>query len=190
MKIVVGLGNPGGKYIGSRHNVGFETLDELARRLSATSGRKARFHANVQESRLDDEPLQLVWPQTYMNLSGRCVGEFVEFFKLEHERLLIVCDDFHLPVGSIRFRARGSAAGQKGLSSILQQLGTDEISRLRIGVGPLPDGWDAAAFVLGRFAKSERPAVESAVTRAVDGITCWVRNDVDVAMNLFNQASP
>lgn len=189
MKIVVGLGNPGRKYVGSRHNVGFEVLDELARRAATAGGRRARFHAEVQEARQDGEALRLVWPQTYMNLSGRSVGEIVEFYKLNHNDLLIVCDDFHLPVGTLRFRARGSAAGQKGLANIIQRLGTEEIHRLRIGVGPLPEGWDAAAFVLGKFAGSERSKIEATLKRAVDGITCWIRDGMDVAMNVFNQVS-
>jgi PTH1 family peptidyl-tRNA hydrolase len=101
--------------------------------------------------------------------------------------LLIVCDDFHLPVGTIRFRARGSAAGQKGLASILQRFGTEEIGRLRIGVGPLPTGWDAAAFVLGKFSNDERVPVDAAVGAGVEGIHCWIKNGIDVAMNAFNQ---
>jgi PTH1 family peptidyl-tRNA hydrolase len=189
MKLVVGLGNPGRKYVGTRHNVGFEAVDELARRLAGSGGRKARFHAEVLEAQDEGESLLLVWPQTYMNLSGRTVGEAVEFYKLDLHRLLIVCDDFHLPVGTIRFRARGSPAGQKGLANILQQLGTDEVSRLRIGVGPLPAGWDAVGYVLGRFSEGERESAGVAIQRAADGIKCWIRDGVDVAMNRFNQVS-
>jgi PTH1 family peptidyl-tRNA hydrolase len=186
MKIVVGLGNPGRNYERTRHNIGFETVDELARRSSTTGGRRVRFQAEVQEARLDNEPVLFVWPQTYMNLSGNAVGELVDFYKLDSNHLLIVCDDFHLPVGSIRFRAGGSAAGQKGLASILERLGSDQISRLRIGVGPLPPGWESAAFVLGRFAEEERPLVDEAVAKAVDGIDCWIRDGIDVAMNAYN----
>jgi PTH1 family peptidyl-tRNA hydrolase len=186
MKIVVGLGNPGSKYSRTRHNIGFETLDSLARRVETSGGRRVRFGAEVLDARIDSEPVLFVWPQTFMNLSGRAVGELVEFYKLELDRLLIVCDDFHLPAGTIRFRARGSAAGQKGLASILQRLGTQEVSRLRLGVGPLPPGWDAAAFVLGRFDDGEREAIDTAVGLAVDGIICWSRGGIDVAMNAFN----
>ena len=187
MKIVVGLGNPGRKYERTRHNIGFETLDELGRQVPTAGGRKVRFGAEVQEARLDGEPLLFVWPQTYMNLSGRAVGDLVEFYKLQLDQLLVVCDDFHLPVGTIRFRARGSAAGQKGLASILQRLGTEEISRLRIGVGPLPAGWDAAAYVLSRFADDEKEPVRATVTTAVEGITCWIKYGIDAAMNAFNR---
>jgi PTH1 family peptidyl-tRNA hydrolase len=186
MKIVVGLGNPGSKYSRTRHNIGFEILDSVARSVETTGGRRVRFGAEVQDALVGSESLLFVWPQTFMNLSGRAVGEFVEFYKLDLDRLLIVCDDFHLPVGTIRFRARGSAAGQKGLASILQRLGTEEISRLRIGVGPLPPGWDAAAFVLGRFGDDERKMIDVAVGTAVDGIGCWIRDGIDVAMNAFN----
>jgi PTH1 family peptidyl-tRNA hydrolase len=186
MKIVVGLGNPGRKYFGTRHNIGFDVLDALARRSATTGGRRVRFQAEVQEARMDGEQVLFVWPQTYMNLSGRSVGEAVEFYKLDYSRLLIVCDDFHLPVGTIRLRARGSAAGQKGLADVLQRLGTEEVGRLRIGVGPLPAGWAATAFVLGKFSEDEKPAVVATVGRAVEGITCWIRDGIDVAMNAYN----
>jgi PTH1 family peptidyl-tRNA hydrolase len=186
MKVVVGLGNPGRKYFGTRHNVGFEAVDELARRLGGTGARKARFHAEVLEARADAEQVLLAWPQTYMNLSGRSVREIIDFYKLDLQRLLIVCDDFHLPVGTIRLRAKGSAAGQKGLASTLAQFGTDEVNRLRIGVGPLPPEWDATSFVLGRFDEGDRQLVTSGVVRAAEAAVCWIRDGIGVAMNAFN----
>jgi len=186
MKVIVGLGNPERKYVGTRHNIGFEALEELARRAACSGGRRARFQAAIQAARLDADQVLLVWPQTYMNASGRSVGEIVDFYKLDRQNLLIVCDDFHLPLSTIRFRARGSAAGQKGLADILKRLGTDEVNRLRIGVGPLPEGWDAAKFVLGKFAESDGPAVDAVVDKACEGIRCWVRDGIDVAMNRFN----
>ncbi len=186
MKVIVGLGNPGRKYEGTRHNVGFRALEEVASRAACSGGRRTRFQAVIQGARLDAEQILLVWPQTYMNASGRSVGEIVDFYKLDLPNVLVVCDDFHLPLGTIRFRARGSAAGQKGLADILRRLGTEEISRLRIGVGPLPEGWDAAKFVLGKFHESDRSAVDASVGRAAEGIESWVRDGIGVAMNSFN----
>src|SRR5208283_87826 len=137
MKVVVGLGNPGREYAGTRHNVGFAVVDSLA--ASAHASRfQSRFQAQVAELVEEALKLLLVKPETYMNLSGRSVRQFLDFYKLPVEDLLIVCDDFNLPLGKLRFRARGSAGGHNGLRSIQEQLGTPEYARLRIGVGDAP----------------------------------------------------
>ncbi len=112
----------------------------------------------------------------------------VDFYQLPPADLLIVCDDFNLPLGTLRFRSQGSAGGQKGLQDIIRRLGTQEFSRLRIGIGPVPDHWDAADFVLSRFAAAERPEIDDAMVRAADGVECWVAEGIAESMNRFNQS--
>jgi peptidyl-tRNA hydrolase, PTH1 family len=145
MKLVVGLGNPGKKYQGTRHNVGFEVLDELARRTQA-GGPKSKFSGNLVETRVDEEKLLLLYPHTYMNLSGNSVRPAFDFYKLELPDVLVVCDDFNLPVGKLRLRPQGSSGGQKGLADIVRKLGSEEVPRLRIGIGRPPGRMDAAGL--------------------------------------------
>ncbi|MEZ6070203.1 MAG: aminoacyl-tRNA hydrolase [Pirellulales bacterium] len=155
MKLIVGLGNPGHKYDKTRHNVGFAVLDELERRDGGTPARRrVAFQGLKAEAGIGGEKVLLLWPHTYMNRSGQSVAEACQFYKLNHRDVLVVCDDFHLPLAKIRFRPQGSAGGQKGLADIIRALGTDDVPRLRVGIGPVPDRYDAADFVLGRFAKT------------------------------------
>jgi PTH1 family peptidyl-tRNA hydrolase len=185
MKLIVGLGNVGRKYEKTRHNVGFDVVDVLAGRWAAEPARE-KFDGRVAEAAFAGERAVLLWPQTLMNRSGQSVQAAVAFYKLELPDLLVVGDDFNLSLGMLRFRKQGSAGGQKGLDDVIRRLGTDEFSRLRLGIGPVPDRWDPADFVLGRFESSERPLVEDAVARAADGVECWVADGIDVAMNRFN----
>ena len=185
MKLIVGLGNPGSKYERTRHNVGFDVVDRMA--ADAGGGRwKERFSGRVQDVRIDGTPALLLKPLTYMNLSGQAVQAACRFYKLEPADVLVICDDFHLPLGKLRFRARGSAGGQKGLADILNKLQTQEVPRLRIGVGELPDRWDAADFVLSRFAKDEQPIIELALDRAAQAAGDWVRSGIEYCMNHYN----
>ena len=185
MKLVVGLGNPGRKYVGTRHNIGFLVLDELARRSGASKPRAA-VDAQWSETQLGSERTWLVWPQTFMNLSGSCVLRMRDFYKLRNEDLLVVCDDFHLPLGRLRLRGGGSAGGQKGLDDILRRLATEEIARLRIGIGSPPPGFEAADFVLSKFRREETAEMELAVQRAADAATDWVAHGLAYAMNKYN----
>ncbi len=185
MKLVVGLGNPGRKYEGTRHNVGYLVAAELARRCGGGTP-KARFHGATVEGELSGRKVVLLSPTTYMNLSGVSVQEAKRFYKLADEDLLVVCDDLNLPVGKMRFRARGSSGGQKGLEDIIQRLGTEEFSRLRIGVGTAPEGWDWADYVLGRFTREEIPVIEQAVGRAADAVDDWAREGIEFCMNQYN----
>ena len=185
MKLIVGLGNPGRKYDGTRHNVGFEVLDRLAKQCGNGST-KDKFEGRLQEATIGDERTLLLWPQTFMNRSGQSAGAAVDFYKLELADVLIVCDDFNLPLGKLRFRREGSAGGQNGLDDVIRRLGTEGLSRLRIGVGPVPEAWDRADFVVGRFEASERPIAEIAIADAASAAECWVRDGVEVAMNRFN----
>jgi PTH1 family peptidyl-tRNA hydrolase len=185
MKVVVGLGNPGDKYAGTRHNVGFDVVYELAKRWSADRPRK-RFEAECSEAVFGGEKVLLVQPQTYMNISGRSVGLLVKFFQLPLTDVLIVCDDLNLPLGQLRLRAAGSAGGQKGLLSLLQVLGTEALPRLRLGIDRPPPGQDSAAYVLAKFPKSEQEIVDRTVNRAADAVECWITRGLDAAMNQAN----
>lgn len=185
MKLVVGLGNPGKQYVGTRHNIGFAVLFELARKFIAPLTRQ-KFEAEYAEVQLQQEKLLLIAPQTYMNLSGQSVQKFCNFYHLTPADVLVVCDDLNLPLGKLRIRASGSAGGQKGLQNIIQQLGTPEVARLRIGIDPPPSGRDAKDWVLGTFGKSEQQLVETAVQQAAAAVETWVTQGLPAAMNRFN----
>ena len=183
MKVVVGLGNPGGRYAGTRHNVGFAFVDLLAE--GAGAGRfQNRFQAEVAELTEDGLKLLLVKPQTFMNLSGRCVRQVLDFYRLPPEALLVVCDDINLPLGKLRFRPKGTHGGHNGLRDIQNHLGTTEYARLRLGVGAPPEE-GAVDYVLGRFRPSERPAVEEAVQAAAQAVAVWARRGIEACMNPY-----
>ncbi len=200
MRLVVGLGNPGRRYQGTRHNVGYMILAELAKKFGLTPPRE-RFHGEVVEADLggsggDERPATavagggiralLLSPTTFMNLSGSSVQEVMSFYKLPNHELLVLCDDLNLPVGKLRFRAGGSAGGQKGLDDIIARLGTEEFSRLRLGIGPPPDGWDWADYVLSKFHPDELPAIEQAVGLAAEAVAVWARQGIEFCMNEYN----
>jgi PTH1 family peptidyl-tRNA hydrolase len=185
MKLIVGLGNPGKKYQQTRHNVGYEVLAELGRRHGDGKPR-SKFQAEVMEAQVGSQKLLLLSPLTYMNLSGNSVQPARDFFKLSNSDLLIVCDDFNLPLAKLRFRTKGSAGGQKGLANILQRLGTQEVSRLRVGIGPPPENWDVADYVLSRFSEDERHAMNQTVPQAADVVADWVLDGPESCMNRYN----
>ena len=187
MKIVIGLGNPGRQYAGTRHNVGFEVIDYLAAAPSVGGARSA-FQADVFEATEGGEKLLLLKPQTFMNLSGRAVRAALDFYKLTAADLLVVCDDYNLPLGKLRVRAKGSHGGQNGLRDIQQQLGGDEYPRLRMGVGQ-PSPGEAVDFVLSRFKPAERPAIDAAVAQAAAAVLVWVRQGLPACMNFANGPS-
>lgn len=185
MKLVVGLGNPGKKYEGTRHNVGFLLVAELALRHGAARPR-TKFEAEISEVNIGAERVLLLAPQTYMNHSGRSVRQAIDFFQLAPADVLVVCDDINLPLGRLRLRKGGSAGGQKGLANILQHLGTENVPRLRIGIDPPPAGRDAADYVLDRFGKAESRIISEAVTLAADAVGVWLAQGADAAMNRYN----
>jgi len=188
MKVIVGLGNPGPRYRRTRHNVGFDVLEELGRRFGPIPTR-TRFDAEIGELTVAETRLLLVAPQTFMNNSGRSVGPLLDFYKLDPAAVLVVCDDLNLPLGRLRLREHGSAGGQKGLSDILQRLGTQEVSRLRIGIGQPPPRFDASDYVLGRFTQEEQVSIETAVAEAVDGVLLWAQQGPAAAMNQLNPST-
>ncbi len=184
MKLLVGLGNPGGKYAGTRHNVGFDLIDYLAQ-APGVGAFRGQFQSLIAEATEGNEKILLVKPQTFMNLSGQAVRAILDFYKLSNDDLLVICDDYNLPLGKLRVRANGSAGGQNGLKNIEAQLETDAYARLRIGVGQ-PGPGEAVDFVLSRFKPGERPAIDDALSLAANGIQLWIRNGLDACMNLVN----
>jgi PTH1 family peptidyl-tRNA hydrolase len=185
VKLIVGLGNPGHAYQDTRHNVGFELLDLLARR-AGSPPRRARFQGEVAQVSLRGTPVLLLWPLTWMNLSGSSVLAARDFYKIEESGMLVACDDFSLPLDTLRLRPGGSAGGQKGLADIITRLGTTDVPRLRMGIGPVPPGWQAVDFVLGRFAKDERERVAVMTEKAADAAEEWAVRGIQAAMNRYN----
>lgn len=185
MKIVVGLGNPGSQYKETRHNIGFQVVDELVRRWNAGAWKK-KFEAEVSEHRAIG-PVLLVKPQTYMNLSGTTVREAAKFYKTPPTEIVVVHDDLDLPAGRLRIRERGGSGGHRGIESILTQLGSDEFVRVRFGVGRPPAGWDSADYVLGRFAPEEQDLIREAVAKAADAIEMILKEGAAPAMNRYNR---
>lgn len=184
MKAIVGLGNPGRQYAGTRHNVGFAVIDLLA--ASPSVGRfQERFQADVAEAGMGPDKLLLAKPLTFMNLSGQAVRQLLDFYKLSPAELLVVCDDFNLPLGKLRFRRRGTHGGHNGLRNIQEHLGTADYARLRLGVG-FPDDHAAVDYVLGRFRPVELPVIRGAVETAVQAAVLWAEKGIDACMNQYN----
>lgn len=186
-KVVVGLGNPGLQYCGTRHNVGFDVIQELSVRWGCEKIQR-KFQAEVREAFLPSGKVLLVSPQTFMNRSGESVQQVMRFYQAEPECLVVVCDDINLPLGKIRWRADGSSGGQKGLADILQRLGTNSVPRLRLGVGRPPGQVDPAAWVLARFRSEDRDEVDMMIRQAADSVACWVDEGINSTMNRFNRS--
>ena len=188
-KLVVGLGNPGKEYVGTRHNVGFEVIEKLAGKLDCTLRKKVRFAAHVGEVTLDGGKITLAEPQTFMNRSGAAVAALMQWSKVLPAEVLVIVDDVDLPLGQLRLRLAGGSGGHNGMRSIIDALGgNEEFARLRIGIGrTLPAGADISGHVLGRFSAAERRAVEEIVMVAVEAVECCLRDGFAVAMNRFNR---
>jgi len=183
VKLIVGLGNPGREYQGTKHNVGFAAIDILARR-HGIHVRSRRNKALVGEGSIGGVPVILAKPRTFMNLSGQALGGLVRRCRLDLSDIVVICDDVNLPVGRLRVKAGGSAGGHKGLRSIIHSLGTQEFARIRIGIGP-PSG-DMVDYVLSRFRKAERRIVSEVVGRAADAAETILTTGIEQAMNRFN----
>ncbi len=179
-RLIVGLGNPGREYADTRHNVGFLLVDRLAARDRAEWRRERRWQADVARA----GAVHLCKPLTYMNLSGQSVRAVADFYKIEPAQVLIVLDDFALPLGKLRFRPSGSSGGHNGLQSVIEHLGTPTVPRLRIGIGSATGG--TVDHVLGRFALDEREPLTQSLTRAEEAIEFAQTRGLDAAMNQFN----
>ena len=184
--LIVGLGNPGEKYENTRHNVGFQVIDELAER-QGRPVQRLKFKALTGLLTIGGEKALGMKPVTYMNLSGEAVRPAADFYKLPPERILVISDDVALAAGRLRIRAKGSAGGHNGLKSIIQHLGTDQFPRIRVGVGekPHPD-YDLADWVLGRPQGEDKKAIDAAVKRAADAVECILTQGLERGMGKFN----
>jgi len=185
MKIVVGIGNPGEEYAGTRHNVGFDVVDRVASRNRVALARDRRLSSRVGAGRIGAEDVVLLEPLTYVNLSGPAVARVAREKGVELRDVLVVADDYHLPLGALRLRESGSAGGHNGLRSVLAAFGTDAFPRLRIGIGEAPPG-EAEDFVLSRFRPVERKTIDEALERATECVETWLAEGSAAAMNRFN----
>lgn len=185
MKLIVGLGNPGVKYETTRHNIGFLTADLLGEAFDVNIDLKGLL-CLYNSFRCNGEKVVVVKPQTYMNLSGDCVGQLARYYKVEHKDILVIADDLSLPVGTMRFRSRGSSGGHNGLKSIIAHLGDDDFPRLKIGIGR---GDDVIDYVLGHFGKEEWEKISVMMSLAVDAVKLWICDGDQAVMNRYNKYS-
>jgi len=186
VQLVLGLGNPGERYSRTRHNVAWWALDALAGKWQATRGEECREY-QTRLAVVADREVVLMKPLTFMNLSGEALQQWQQRHGLAAADLLVVSDDVHLPLGSIRIRPQGSSGGHRGLESLESALGSREFARLRLGVGAADSSAELKEHVLDEFAPEEAPALEEMVRRSAEAVECWVRDGVLSAMNQFNQ---
>jgi PTH1 family peptidyl-tRNA hydrolase len=187
MWLVVGLGNPGGEYDGTRHNVGFEVADMLAERASASFSER-KFKARLGRGTLEKADILLIKPQGYMNLSGESVGPAAGFYKLSTSEIIVVHDDLDIEVGRLKLKIGGGHGGHNGLRSLMEHLPDAEFIRVRIGIGRPPPQWDGADYVLSRFTKPEKPTIERALKDATDAVEAIIRDGIRRAMNGYHRA--
>lgn len=187
MYVIAGLGNPGAKYVNTRHNIGFMVIDEIAEknRISVT---EKKHKALIGKGILGSEKVLLVKPQTFMNLSGESIREIIDYYKIEEKtELIVISDDISLAPGALRIRKKGSAGGHNGLKNIILHLGHDEFQRIRLGVGEKPSGYDLADYVLGHFQEDDRALIAESVEQAAEAAEVMIREGADKAMNQFNK---
>ena len=185
MQLALGLGNPGGEYAGTRHNLGFRVVDLLGKRLGITFQPENNL-CSVALGSLDDVRVSLAKPLTFMNGSGRAAAHLVENYRLDLSELLVVCDDTNLPLGKIRLRREGSDGGHRGLSSIIRHLAAESFPRLRLGIGAPPEGQDLVQFVLTDFEPAEEKYVTEMIELAVEATLCFFSAGIEETMNRFN----
>ncbi|PYZ95461.1 aminoacyl-tRNA hydrolase [Alteribacter lacisalsi] len=185
MKLIVGLGNPGPKYDGTRHNVGFDVIDRCQDKLNISLSQN-KFKGVYGSAGMGDQKIFLLKPLTYMNLSGESVVPLMNFYKMTAEDILVVYDDLDLAPGKIRLREKGGAGGHNGMKSLIQHLGTDRFKRIRVGVGRPDHGQAVTDHVLGRFAPDEREDVNTALEKAAEACEAWTKEPFNQVMNQFN----
>lgn len=185
MKIIVGLGNPEKKYDGTRHNIGFAVLDKVADTYNIDMDIK-KHKGICGKGVIAGEKVVLVKPQTYMNLSGECVREVIDFYKVEPEDVIVIFDDISLEPGKLRIRKKGSAGGHNGIKSIIAHMSSENFPRIKCGIGEKPKGYDLADYVLGHFSKEEMPIIEEEVKEAVKALEAILAEGLDAAMNKYN----
>ena len=185
MYIVAGLGNPGTQYAGTRHNAGFSCIDELADKYNISVD-TAKHKGLIGKGVIEGEKVLLVKPMTYMNNSGECIREVMDYYKADIDDLIVIFDDISLEPGRLRLRPKGSAGGHNGIKSIIAHLGSDKFKRIKYGVGDKPKGWDLADHVLGHFDTADRAEVEKAIGHAVEAAEMMITGETDAAMNRYN----
>jgi len=183
--LIVGLGNPGREYRSTRHNIGFLAIDAIGKSMNVTLG-KLQNKALVGQGRIDSIKVIIAKPQTYMNLSGQSVSGLLNFYKIPKENLLVIHDDIDLPFGTIRIRPGGGSAGQKGVASIIEKLGSQDFARMRLGVGRPPGQMDSAAYVLLPFEKADEEFLGNFLAKASDAAKDFINYGLDTAMNRYN----
>ncbi len=183
--VIVGLGNPGEKYKNTRHNAGFIAIDHIIRERHIHS-KKIKFSSEIYETTLENKRILLVKPQTYMNLSGDAIVQIINFHKIHIENFIIIVDDIALPVGKLRIKRKGSAGGHNGLKDIINKVGSDQITRVKIGVGAKPGKWNLADWVTSEFSATERQQIDIASQKVHKALSLIVENKIDEAMNKFN----
>ena len=185
MKIIAGLGNPGAEYAQTKHNVGFMLVGALAERLNAPAWKEDFFSA-ITEVRIGGEKVFLVKPLTYMNNSGEALGPMLSYYKMDADDLVVVHDDMDIPAGTVRIRKKGGSGGHNGIKSILTHVGSEDFTRVRIGIGRPPAGWTVINHVLAPFAAEDAPKIHTAIDYLLPAVECIVTNGVDFAMNHYN----
>ena len=185
MYLIAGLGNPTREYAGTRHNIGYDTITRLCDEYRISLDMK-KHKGLCGKGVIEGEKVLLVQPLTYMNLSGDCIKEAADFYKIDPAHIIVIYDDISLPVGKLRVRAKGSAGGHNGMKSIIARLGTEEFARVRIGIGEKPAGWDLADYVLGRFQPDELPLMREAVGNAAKACGMILKDGIETAMNRSN----
>ena len=184
MKLIVGLGNPGKKYEGTRHNMGFMAIDLLSDQAQIDVDKEV-FHGLMGRGKIYEQDVIPFKPTTFMNLSGTAVQEVVHYFKIALEDIVVIYDDMAIPIGSIRLRKEGSSGGHKGMQNIIDCLSSDQIKRIRVGIGE-PGEWDTIDYVLSKPLKDDMPLIEEAIANAVRGVKEYLKSDFDRAMNKYN----
>jgi len=185
MYLIIGLGNPEEEYSKTRHNMGFNTINKLAQKYNIEVN-KSKFQGLYEITMIEGQKVILIKPQTYMNLSGNCVQEFVKFYKIENQNILVIYDDMDIEPGQIKIRKQGGPAGHNGMKSIIQKLGTEEFSRIRIGIGRPKHNGDEINYVIGAIPTEEIPKLEEGTEKAKDAIIEILKNGINSAMNKFN----
>lgn len=187
MYIIVGLGNPTKEYVNTRHNIGFDVIDVIAKENQINVLEK-KHKAIIGKGYIYGQKVILAKPQTYMNLSGESVRELVDYYKIDAEsELIVIFDDISLEVGQLRIRVKGSAGGHNGIKSIISHLGNDVFERIKMGVGEKPKGYDLADYVLGHFTREERSCMDECAKMAESAVRLMIKDEVAAAMNQFNK---
>ena len=186
MYIIVGLGNPTREYQATRHNIGWDAITRIADDYNIPLNSR-KHKAICGTGIIEGEKVLLAQPLTYMNLSGECVRELVDYYKISLHELIVIYDDINLEVGQLRIRKKGSAGGQNGMKNIIQHLGSDDFPRIRIGVGDKPEGWDLADYVLSKFKDDEQSIIREALKNASDACRMIISSGIDAAMNKYNK---